>query len=229
MSRYRNEIKPFSISDMAQDQNTPSAKPSNNEYLQPLAIASGAAIFGFGYSYYYGGDVTRALTVGGLAFLVLFWIVLRGNNRKKQRESKPSPPILTDTDEALRRDGFWGVVVAGAILLGFAIALYFTVSDAIDRRAKANRVLQAEQDDKVVRVRKIQLIFWRELSNPNQVLADRIDEAAAALKIPIHSIEKNWPGGPIVVTYEGTAKDAYKIQDAIRWVGVPTHTYQFVK
>ena len=75
---------------MPHDKNTPSAESSNNEYLQPFVIATLAAIFGFGYVHYYAGDVTRALTVGGVSFLILFWVVLRGNNLKKQRESKAS-------------------------------------------------------------------------------------------------------------------------------------------
>lgn len=225
---YPAEINPFSISDMPQDPNTPSAKPSNNEYLQPFIVASLAAIFGFGCIYYYRSDVTRALTVGGIAFLVLFWVVLRGNNLKKQRESNASPPA---SSKASKGASLWpGVAVACLLVSGLSIACYYTVTNALEDRAKTNRLLKSKQDDAVKRVRKIELIFWRELPNPNQSLDERVDEAAATLTIPVHSIEKNWPSGPIVVTYEGTARDAFAIQEAIRWkVGVPTDGYRFVE
>ncbi len=77
---------------MSKTENQPTDRPSASEYTQPLVIATLSGVAVFGYNYYSTADVTRALTVGGVAFLVLFWVVLRGNNIVKQRESKRLPP-----------------------------------------------------------------------------------------------------------------------------------------
>ena len=77
---------------MPENENTPSDKPTASEYAQPLVVALMAGIFGFGYVYYSSGDLTRSLTVGGVCILVLFWVVLRGNNLKKQHEIEHEKP-----------------------------------------------------------------------------------------------------------------------------------------
>lgn len=56
------------------------------QYLQPLIVAMLAGVGVGGYIFYQSADTTRSLTIGGFAFLILFWVVLRGNKliEKKQ-------------------------------------------------------------------------------------------------------------------------------------------------
>ena len=218
---------------MHQDQNTPSTEPNKNEYLQPFAIACLAAICGFGYVYYDRGEVAPAIIVGGVGFLILFWVVLRGNKLKKQREKKASPSALTDSSAAFDRVRLWPKVVVSLslLLLGIAISLYYAFGSALDRE-KTNDSLRSEapQDDRVKRVRTIEFFLWHDLSeNPHPSFADGVDAAVAELEIPIHSMEKNWPTGPMVVTFEGTAMDADEIFDALRSAGILTSGYTVVK
>ena len=82
---------------MNEDVSTSNSKKNTNAYTQPLVLALLAGVFGFVYSYYYHGELLRALGMGGLTWLLIFWVVLRGNNIVKRRESKPkvTPTTLT--------------------------------------------------------------------------------------------------------------------------------------
>ncbi|GEM_PF-2155465 len=85
---------------MPEHQDTQRTKANNNVYLQPFVVASLAAIFGFGYIYYYRGEIARALIVGGVIFLTMFWVVLRGGVLKKRRETSESLSLSTASTQA---------------------------------------------------------------------------------------------------------------------------------
>jgi hypothetical protein len=213
---------------MSEHQRLPVIKPSRSQYVQPLVLAFLAGLFGFGYSYHSRGDVKHALFIGGFTCLVIFWVVLRGNKLVKQRESKSivtSNSVMSKPSNWRRR---WQIaLIAGTVLLGLLITLNYAIN-VLSRP----QVLppppgyEPNEDDAVIRVRKISFRFWSEMSaNPHPSFEPGVDAALAALDFPIHSIEKNWPKGPTVVTYEGTAKDAEKIYKALRSQGVPIHPH----
>ena len=59
-----------------------------NKQMSPLAIAGlagGATIAWFMYQY---SDIVRALSIGGLVFVLLFWVVWQGQKLEKQRKDK---------------------------------------------------------------------------------------------------------------------------------------------
>ena len=68
------------------------------QYAQPLIIGMLAGIGVGGYIYYQSADPTKSLALGGFAFLLLFWVVLRGNNlaEKKQRRGQQSSSKSND-------------------------------------------------------------------------------------------------------------------------------------
>lgn len=85
-SLFSLEITEELTLDMPENEHTSNDKSATSEYTQPLVVGIMAGIFGFGYIYYSSGDAIRSLCLGGVGFLLLFWVVLRGNNLKKQRE-----------------------------------------------------------------------------------------------------------------------------------------------
>ncbi|QDS89932.1 hypothetical protein EC9_41340 [Rosistilla ulvae] len=136
------------------------------------------------------------------------------NNSRSSRSSKASRTVALA-----------GLVV----LVGFLIAR-FSIGPT-PSRSNPNRPdpTTAQNDDAERRIRKVSFNFWKELSSePHPSFAGEVDKSIDSLEFPIHAVEKNWPAGPMVITYEGTAKDAFAIHQALRSAGVPTSSYQMI-
>jgi len=114
-------------------------------------------------------------------------------------------------------------------MIGISIFAYNKIRDANERSAKAEQQRQQEEDDLVIRTRKISSSFYTEMSNnPHPSFEPGLDAAIAALEFPILSIKKKFPKGPTIVVYKGSAKDAEKIYKALRYSGVPISGYGFM-
>jgi hypothetical protein len=203
---------------MTHNQHPPKAKLTTSEYLQPLVIASLASAFGFSYSFYYHSDLRRALALSAVEFVVLFWIVLRGNRLVARRGKAIEDADSTKISSSYRQMIKWGLLTfVFLILVGISIFAYREVLNANDRRAKQEQVRQQEEADLVLRTRKFSCMFYSSMS-PNQrpSFESEFDAAIAALEVPIVSVEKNWPEGPTLVVYKGSARDAEKIYKSLR-------------
>ena len=68
------------------------------QYLQPLIVGMLAGVSVGGYIFYRSADPMRSLTIGGFAFLILFWVVLRGNKliERKQADVERTTSETTD-------------------------------------------------------------------------------------------------------------------------------------
>jgi len=177
---------------MPEHQDTQRTKANNNVYLQPFVVASLAAIFGFGYIYYYRGEIARALIVGGVIFLTMFWVVLRGGVLKKRRETSESLSLSTASTQASGGRGARKKnAIACAVLMGIPLVGYLIYAASAPVKTDSSIQSTDQQGDEIKRVRKVEMIFWKELSkNPHPSFASSVDAAVDGLKFSVHNYGK---------------------------------------
>lgn len=213
---------------MPKDRSAPSVERTNSKYVQPLVVAFLAGIFGFGYSYYSRGELTRALGMGGITWLLIFWVVLRGNQLINKRESKSNVSSSIEGANPFKRQLKWrAIVIVGLLLLGLLITVNYALSPGPRQPALGPPPgYEPKKDDSVSKIRRIHLFFWPKLSEDfDPSFEIEFDSAIADLDIPIIGVEKNWPMGSTVVTYKGIAQDAEKMYRALRSKGIKVSSY----
>ena len=221
---------------MAEDQIPPTTKLAKNEYIQPLVIAFLASVFGFSYSFYYYGEFGRALALASIEFVFLFWIVLRGNKLVARRRAISATERLANAPMSASRlsTGRWLGVVAGiALIAAFIFTVGFLVrKQSIKAHALAiekQKAIEKAADDSQIRKRTFQMYFWKECHASEERLRENIDAKIQNGTISVLSYKLNLPSGPAEIVYEGNANEARHIQETIRWTGIPSDTYGFVK
>ncbi len=221
---------------MAEDQISPKTKPARNEYIQPLVIAFLASVFGFSYSFYNDGEFGRALALASIEFVFLFWIVLGGNKIVARRRSISAIERLSNAPVSASRLSSGrrlGVVAGIALIFAFIFTVGFLVrKQSIKAHALAidkQKAIEKAADDSQIRRRKFHMHFWKECDAAEERLRENIDAKIQNGSISVLSYKLNLPSGPAEIVYEGSANEARHIQETIRWTGIPSATYSFVK